>query len=104
MTTWHSKDVGDGREAFGPSSRLEEAFIALAKVGGLSPHIGVFSYYDLQANVVTWYFSPEASLLASAFDAIPCDKPTPTSGFGLLVGDARSWNAHFPGYAQSELP
>jgi hypothetical protein len=101
MTTWHSKNVGDGIEAFEPSSKLHEAFFALAKAGGLSPSIGVFSRYDLRANVVTWYFSPEAALLAQAFSAAPCEKPTPEPGFGLLVGDMRSWEAHFPGYVPS---
>jgi hypothetical protein len=98
MTTWHSKEVGDGIEAFEPSSRLHEAFFALAKAGGVPPGTGVFSHYDLRANVVTWYFSPEATLLAKGFGASPCDKPIPTEGFGLSVGDARSWEIHFPGY------
>jgi hypothetical protein len=98
MTTWHSKDVADGIEAFEPSQRLHEAFFVLAKAGGVPAGLGVFSRYDLRANVVTWYFSPEAALLAKTFGAVPCEKPTPTEGFGLSVGDARCWEIHFPGY------
>jgi hypothetical protein len=103
MTTWHSKDVGDGVEAFEPTSKLHEAFFAFAVAKGrdLPATIGIFSRYDLRANVVTWYFSPEASLLAQAFHAVPCEKPVPESGFGLSAGDVRSWEAHFPGYVPS---
>ena len=98
MTSWHSKDVGDGVEALPQVQRLHQAFIALTKAGGLSPTIGVFSVYDLRANVVTWYFSPEAALLAQAFHATPCEKPNPTGDFALAVGDARAWGYHFPDY------
>jgi hypothetical protein len=99
MSAWHSKAMGDGVEAFEPSMRLHEAFIALAKAsGGVPAYAAVFSRYDLHANVVTWYFSPEAVTLARAFGAAPCDKPVAAEGFGLLSGDARAWEAHFPGY------
>ena len=98
MTTWHSKNVGDGVEALPQVQKLHQAFIALAKAGGLAPTIGVFSVYDLHANVVTWYFSPEATLLAQAFGANPCDKPIPDGDFALTVGDARARDFHFPNY------
>lgn len=102
MSTWHSKDVGDGVQSFVPSQKLHEAFVALAKGGGILPGAGVFSRYDLQANVVTWYFSPQATSLARSFGASPCEKPTPTKGFGLLVGDACGWEIHFPGYLDNK--
>jgi hypothetical protein len=102
MDTWHCKEVGDGVAAFQPAMNLHQAFLAMAQAsGGVPANIGVFSYYDLHANIVTWYFSPEATALAKTFGAIPCDKPVPSEGFGLLVGDARSWEAHFPGYVSS---
>lgn len=102
MASWHSKDVGDGLSALGPSSRLHEAFIALVKAGHTPPGIGVFSRYDLRANTVTWYFSPDAELLAKSFGASPCEKPTPNKGFALSVGDSRSWEIHFPGYLSGQ--
>lgn len=98
MSTWYSKDLGDGVAAFGPSSKIQEAFMELSKAGEYSHDIAVFSIYDLKKNVVSVYFTPSASLLATAFDAKPCEKPTPEDGFALLVGDARSWEIHFPGY------
>lgn len=101
MGTWYSKSLGDGVAAFGPTTKIQEAFLELAKAGTILPDLGVFSRYDLTTNVVTVYFTPSASLLASAFGATPCEKPSPGKGFGLLVGDARSWEAHFPDYISS---
>src|SRR5438132_1688386 len=97
-TTWYSKEMGDGVESFGPSQHLFDVFTALAAAGTVPRGIGVFSNYDLERNVVTWFFSPEAATLAKAFDALLCEKPEPTHGFGLLVGSAYSWEEHFPGY------
>ncbi len=102
MNTWNSKAVGDGVAAFQPSTQLHQKFLAMAMVsGGVPENAAVFSCYDLDANVVTWYFSPEANNLAKMFEATPCNKPTPSKGFGLLVGDGRSWEAHFPNYLVS---
>ena len=98
MSTWYSKELGDGVAAFGPSSKIQEAFFQLAKAGANVEDIAVFSRYDLETNVVTVYFTPSASLLASAFNASPCENPTPGGGLALLVGDARSWKIHFPDY------
>lgn len=101
MDTWYSKDLGDGVAAFGPSNKIQDAFLALAKAGVYSHDLAVFSIYDLKRNIVTVYFTPSTSILAMAFDAKPCEKPTAKDGFALLVGDARSWEIHFPGYLES---
>lgn len=102
MESWYSKDLGDGVAAFGPSNKIQEAFLALAEVRARSGQdyskIAVFSHSDPGARRVTVYFSPNAELLAKAFEAEPCAKPTPTDGFSLLVGDANSWELFFPGY------
>lgn len=98
MNTWHSKDVGDGFAALRLSQKLHDAFIALIESGQVPDELSVFARYDLRANVVTWYFSPRAEILAMGFGATPCEKPVPTKGFALTVGDARSWEIHFPDY------
>lgn len=99
MGTWHSKAVGDGVAAFQPAMQLHQVFFSMATAsGGIPANAAVFSHYDLHANMVTWYFTPEATSLAEISGATPCDKPTPSEGFGLLVGDVRSWNTHFPSY------
>ena len=101
MTSWHSKEVGDGVAALAPTQKLHEAFFNMAKTGSLAPGFGVFARYDFEANMVTWYFSPESELLALAFGATPCEKPVPQEGLALSVGDQRSWQIHFPGYSPS---
>ena len=102
MDSWYSKDLGDGVAAFGPTRKMQEAFIELAKAGVYSHDLAVFSRYDLRRNVVTVYFTPSAQLLAEAFDATPCEKPVPEKGFSLIVGDARSWEIHFPSYLENQ--
>lgn len=103
MDTWYCKDIGDGVAAFQPTMELHKAFLALAQAnrGVVTTGFGVFSYYDLRANVVTLYFSPDAVALAKLMGATPCDKPTPSRGFSLSVGDMRSWNEHFPDYLKT---
>lgn len=101
MKNWHSKAVGDGVEAFEPTQRLFDAFNLLEVAVKLGPGLGIFSRYDLRANIVTWYFSPEAIDLAKSFGATPCEMPAPSEGFGLIVGNIRSWETHFPGYVGS---
>lgn len=103
MSKWQSKEMGDGVDAFAPSQQLFQAFetLELSQAGALPPGIGVFSLYDLRRNVVTWFFSPEAEVLAQAFGASPCEKPTPVEGFGLLAGSTLSWTEHFPGYVKN---
>ena len=98
MASWYSKELGDGVEAYKPTMKIMEAFLSLAKAGHYSPDAAVFSRYDLVTNVVTIYFSPSAELLAQAFVAVPCEKPIPRGDLGLIVGDARAWEVHFPGY------
>lgn len=102
MSTWYSKQLGDGNAAFGPSHIIQEAFFNLsvisAKEGESLSDVAIFSECDLSKNMVTVYFTPNAKILARAFNANPCSKPTPTEMFGLLVGDANSWESYFPGY------
>lgn len=101
MSTWYNKNIGNGVSALGPSLKIREAFSALVSVSGQVSDVAVFSRYDTGAKLVTVYFTPSASVLASAFGAAPCAKPEPAEGFSLLVGDDRSWEVHFPGYGES---
>lgn len=96
MTTWYSKELGDGAQASAPSWKIQEAFMALAMQKQLPYDLAVFSEHDHRRNTVTAYFSPAAKLLAEIFGAQPCDPPQRSSRFGLLVGDARAWDLLFP--------
>jgi hypothetical protein len=78
MDQWQCKEVGDGVAAFQPAMELHQAFFELARASGhVDQGFGVWSYYDLSENMVTWYFSPEAAALEKRFGAAPCEKPTP---------------------------
>ena len=102
MAGWFKKSLGGGVEASEPTDRIREAWFAArsiqAQQGYHPTDAAVFSYYDVEADEVTVYFSPSAELLARAFDATPCDKPTPAERFGLLAGDAGAMETHFLGF------
>ena len=96
MSHWYSKELGDGVSAFLPSQQIHEAFDPFVAASGCSIEMAVFSHYDNENNVVTAYFSPNASVLAKLFDAVPCDKPKKVESFGLLAGDARCLKLFYP--------
>ena len=51
MAGWHSKELGDGVEAFAPTTRIQESFLTLAQTQARTGHYpfdaAVFSRYDL---------------------------------------------------------
>jgi hypothetical protein len=100
---WYSKNAGKGVAAFGPTHRMTEAFVALASDHSVSADAAIFSRYDMHADVVTLYFSPTADVIATAFGAIPCERPTADPDLALLVGDFNSWAIHFPGHRPGKL-
>ncbi len=57
MTSWYSKKIGNGIEAFVPTTNIQNAFLPFAQTQARSGHYSfdavVFSRYDLEANVVT---------------------------------------------------
>lgn len=95
MSTWHSKALGDGIDALGPTTKIQDAYQALELVTRLPIDHAVFSYYDLSTNVVTVYFSPSAAPFAKTFGAVPCEKPENKEGFSLINGDMRVWDVLF---------
>ncbi len=99
MDTWYSVELGDEVEAFAPTGKIMDAFMAAYVAnGGKKNDMAAFSRYDLETNVVTMYFTPPAQLIAKIFNASPCEKPTIDS-LGLIVGDADSWQTFFLGEA-----
>lgn len=96
-------DLGDGVQAFHPTSQIQEAVYNVMKaeaITGKKHDVGVaaFSKYDLRANEVTVWFPPQLESVARKFGAAPCEKPTSSAGFSMIVGHAQSWDEHFPGY------
>jgi len=91
MTQWHSKELGDGVDALAPQRAILDAFIQLVKAGSQLAGIAVFSSYDTHRNVVTVYFTPNATAIAQAFGALPCERPSREHRLGLLAGDQKCW-------------
>ena len=99
MSTWFSKQLGDGIVAQMPSTEIEEAFQPLFAAAGNPADMAVFTRYDSEGHLqceVMAYFSPAAAEVARLFDAEPCARP-PRDGLGLLAGDQRCWPVLFPG-------
>lgn len=99
MSTWFSKQLGDGIVAHTPSTEIEEAFRPLFAAAGNPAEMAVFTRYDSEGHLqceVTAYFSPAAAAVARVFDAEACARPA-RDGLGLLAGDQRCWSVLFPG-------
>ncbi len=96
MTQWYSRDLGDGVSANAPSQTIQNAFLPMFAAAGQPIDMAVFSRYDLEKNVVSVYFSPNAEVLAKMFEATACEKPNRENRLVLLVGDARCWDLFYP--------
>jgi hypothetical protein len=95
MSHWCSKDLGDGVDALVPTTKIQDAFTPLFVAAGQPKDMAVFSRYDLEKNIVTVYFSPSAHIMARAFGAIQCDKPS-SIGIALLIGSQQALFNLFP--------
>ena len=104
MAGWRSKKLGDGMKAFTPTTEIQNAFflwaLAQSQAGDYSYRAALFSEYNLEENVVTVYFSPDAEPLGKMLGATPCDKPIPTENFNLSFGDQRAFEQYFPDYLE----
>lgn len=102
MASWYRLDLGNGQDAYGPTQRVMQAF--MATMIGVGPGSGraVFSRYDLQADNVELFFTPEASDLAKSMGAVACEKPAPTRDrLGLVVGEDGELGRRFPAQARN---
>lgn len=98
MSSWYRLDLGNGADAFAPTRKIQDAFMALLIAHGVPrPEWALFSRYDRRADNVEMYFTPAASALATRFCATACDKPTHNEfSLGLLCGEADGLLFHFP--------
>lgn len=98
MPTWFSQPLGDGVWAYGPKEQICEKFAPLFAAAGAPADMAVFTRHELEGRLqceVVAYFSPAAAVLAQAFGAQPCDKPT-HHDLDLLVGELACWAVLFP--------
>jgi hypothetical protein len=100
MENWQSIDIGTGLSAAAPSNSIKQSFLSAFIAAGQPPGMAVFSRYDTRNDVVTVYFTPAASLLATTFGASHCAKPEPGNRLVLLAGDESNWDVHFAEYSE----
>jgi hypothetical protein len=98
MSTWYSKDLGDGVEAYAPTQEIMNLFQAFFVAAKLPKDMAIFSAYPSKTNVVTVYLTPACGAVATAIGAKPCDKPRRDEGsdLGLLIGHSDAWKVFFP--------
>ena len=98
MTSWYSLSLGDGMLSATPSAEIENVFAQHFDTAGRPADMAVFTRPESEGRLhceVIAYFSPAAQEVAEAFDAEPCETPTP-DGLGLLAGDSTCWSLLFP--------
>lgn len=93
MLTWYAKILGDGVTASAPRKQIMDAFSPVFGAAGCPIDMALFSRMD--HNVVTMYFTPQASDFGKLFGAVPCEQP-PREGTALLIGDQRAWEHFYP--------
>jgi hypothetical protein len=101
MTSWYTKELGDGIMADAPSEEIKAAFLRSFQAAGEPLEMAIFTRLESEGRLhceVVAYFSPAAQELARGFDAEPCARPA-REGLGLLAGDARCWPLLFPDIA-----
>jgi Protein of unknown function (DUF3565) len=99
---WFSLLLGDALIADARLAEIQKAFARARAERGARPEIAVFKRHDTEHSLqceVTVYFSPAAAEIAGAFWATPCAQPL-SRCLELVAGDARSWEALFPGQSR----
>ncbi|SFB86831.1 hypothetical protein SAMN05216344_104224 [Polaromonas sp. OV174] len=98
MSTWFSKQLGDGVWSFSMRDQVKDAFLPLYVLAGRPVEMAVFTRHEsegrLQCEVVA-YFSPAAVSVARALHATPCQKPA-RGELDLLAGEPGCWPLLFP--------
>lgn len=98
MSSWFAQNLGDGMLAMAPLQRIEERVLSLDESVRGQAELAVFVRHESEGHLhceVTVYFSPAAAEVAQAFDARPCQRPSP-GGLSLLAGAEAAWPALFP--------
>ena len=93
---WHYLFLGNGADAFLPTTKIQEAFMLAFMAAGGPVEMAIFSKSSPGAHDVTLYFSPAATPFAKTIPGVvPCNKPS-QENIGLIAGDQRCWDILFP--------
>jgi len=92
---WYQKNIGKTANSLPQSMEIMKAYMAYAAIHGEWTGAAIYSASDAESTSVTIYFSPEASELAAAFEATPCEKPQASSRLGPFAGHDKDGGSHF---------
>ena len=95
MSEWREKVFGDSISAAPSIEKIRAASPPVFLAAGKPEDFGVFTHHDLRSGIMTIYFSPSASVLAEAFGATPCEKPS-VERLVFLVGHTEAARPHYP--------
>jgi hypothetical protein len=96
---WFTSNLGDAMLAGESLEHIKTLFLSCSGNTDHLKEMAVFVRHESEGRLhceVHVYFSPAAVAVATAADAIPCIKPSP-SGLSLLVGSEESWEILFRG-------
>lgn len=92
---WYQKNIGQTANSAPHNMEILKAYTDYIVLHGDKTGAAIYSISDLESNTVTMYFSPEASELAAAFGATPCERPQASSRLGTFVGHGKNGRSHF---------
>lgn len=99
MRIWFTKNLGDAMLAGESLDHIKALFLSIYEQANSPKDMAAFFRYESEGQLhceVKAYFSPASVLVAEAFDAVPCERPSP-NGLGLLAGSEESWSVLFNG-------
>lgn len=100
MKTWFKVNLGDAMFASDKLSQIEKMILAEHQKTNHAKEIATFIRHESEGCLhcqVMIYFSPKSSLVAKAFNATSCAKPS-NIDLSLFVGCKKSWQILFPEY------
>ncbi len=98
MSNWFSKNLGDALLADEALESIKSRFSSAFASPDYPDDVAIFIRHESEGRLhcdVIVYFSPATYSLATAIDAIACNKPSADS-LSLLVGSTLAWSVLFP--------
>lgn len=86
--SWYHKYINHPTVALHESRQYMDAITPLFLIQENQRDCAIFSRLDENTGGVHYYFTPKAEVIALAFHATSCNKPSKNEIGGLLVGDA----------------
>ena len=98
MKNWFLINLGDAMLVGEQQDRVKQLFLSAHTDADSPEEMAAFIRHKSEGRLhceVIVYFSPLSEALARAFDAEPCEKPSP-DGLSILAGSQDAWRVLFP--------